>query len=107
MHDLALGDLRRHAVQNRPLEDATEPLGAPALADARQRGMIGQPVLQAVAGEPADRQIDLRLAQQPPVMHDPEQEAREHQPDRASGSIPGHLGRSQDRSSTRSTRARM
>jgi hypothetical protein len=36
--------------------------------------MIGQPLLQAVPGEPSDRQIDLRLAHEPPVLDDAEQE---------------------------------
>jgi hypothetical protein len=82
MHDLALGDLRRNASPHRPLEDRAEALSAPALADAGQRRMVGQRLVQPVADEPADREIDLRLAQHPPVMHDPEQEPREHQPDR-------------------------
>ena len=82
MHDLALGDLRRHAGLHCALEDAPEALGAPALADAGQRRMVGQRLVQPVAHEPADREVDLRLPHQPPVMHDPEQEARQHQPDR-------------------------
>ena len=50
--------------------------------------------MQAVAGEPADRQVDLRLAHQPPIGDDAQKEPRQHQPDRisrtpASGSIPG------------------
>jgi hypothetical protein len=82
MHDLASGDLRRHAGQHRSLKDAPEALGAPALADTGQRRMIGQGLVQSIADEPADREIDLRLPHQPPVMHDPEQEPSKHQPDR-------------------------
>jgi hypothetical protein len=82
MDDLALRDACGDAGLHGPLEDATEPLGAPALPYPRQRGMIGQPLLQAVPGEPADRQVDLRLAQQPPVVDDAEQEACQHQPER-------------------------
>jgi hypothetical protein len=59
-----------------------EPIGAPALPYPCQQGMIGQSFLQAVHGEPADRQIDLRLAHEPPVVDHAEQEARQHQPDR-------------------------
>ena len=44
--------------------------------------------MQPVADEPADREIDLRLAHQPPVMHDAEQEPRKHQPDRDLGIDP-------------------
>ena len=47
--------------------------------------MVGQRLVQAVADEPADREVDLGLAHQPPVVDDAEQEAREHQPH-------GHLG---------------
>jgi hypothetical protein len=82
MDDLALRDAGSDACLHGPLENATEPLGAPALPYPCQRGMIGQPFLQAVPGEPADRQIDLRLAQEPPVVDDAEQEAGQHQPDR-------------------------
>jgi hypothetical protein len=88
VHDLAPGDPRGHAGLHRPLEDAPEALGAPALADARQRRMIGQGIVQPVADEPADREVDLRLPQQPSVMHDPEQEPGEHQPDRDLGIDP-------------------
>jgi len=35
--------------------------------------------VQGVADELADRQIDLRLSHQPPIMDDAEQEARQHQ----------------------------
>ena len=56
-----------------------EPLGAPALPDAGQRGMIGQRLVQPVAREPADGEVDLRLPHQPPVMDDAQQEARQHQ----------------------------
>ncbi len=79
MHHLALGDPGLHAVLDRALEDAAEPVGAPALANARQRRMVRQPCVQPVAGEPADRQIDLGFAHQPPVVDDPEQESGEHQ----------------------------
>ncbi len=51
--------------------------------DTRQRGMIRQAILQPVAGEPADRQVHLSLAHQSAVMHDPEKEPREHQPNRS------------------------
>jgi hypothetical protein len=35
---------------------------------------------QAVTDEPADREIDLGLAHQPSVMHDPEQKPGQHEP---------------------------
>ena len=88
--DLALGDLRLDAGLDGPLEDLAEALGAPALADAGQRRVVGQGLVQAVAGEPADGEVDLRLAQQPPVMDDAEQEARRASAaPRPPGSIPG------------------
>lgn len=37
--------------------------------------MIGQRLVQAVADEPADRDIHQRLPHQPAVVHDPEQKA--------------------------------
>jgi len=93
MHDLALGDPGGHTGPHRPLEDVPEPLGAPTLPNARQRGMIRQPIVQpfgrltrphrghgpASPGEPADREIDLCLAHEPPVMHDTEKETGQHQ----------------------------
>lgn len=39
---------------------------------------------------PSDRQIDLRLTHQTPVMHDAKQPARQHQPDLNLGRKPGH-----------------
>ena len=60
---------------NGPLEDAPEALRAPALPDARQRRVVRQGLVQAIAAEPADREVDLRLAHQPPVVDDAEQEA--------------------------------
>jgi hypothetical protein len=92
MDDLALRDAGGDAGLHRPLEDATEPLGTPALPYPCQRGMIGQPLLQAVPGEPADRQIDLRLAQEPPVVDDADKPASISRT-AASGSIPGRPSR--------------
>jgi hypothetical protein len=71
-----------------------EPLRAPALADAGQARVIGQARVQAVAAEPPDREVDLRLAHQPAVVHDPKQEAGEHKPDRRFGidAWPSHPG---------------
>ena len=40
----------------------------PALPDAGQRGMIRQGCMQGVADEPADREIDLGLPHQVPIM---------------------------------------
>jgi hypothetical protein len=51
VHDLALGDLRRHAGLHRPLEDRAEALGAPALTNASQGRMIRQRLVQSIAGE--------------------------------------------------------
>jgi hypothetical protein len=36
----------------------------------------------ACAREPADREIHSCLAHQPPILHDPQQKSRQHQPDR-------------------------
>jgi hypothetical protein len=54
--------------------------------------MIGQSFLEAVPGEPADRQIDLRLAQEPPVVDDADKPASISRT-AASGSIPGRPSR--------------
>ena len=56
-----------------------------ALPDPRQRRVVGQGLVQAIAAEPADRQIDLRLAHQPPVMDDAQKEAGQHEPHRNLG----------------------
>ena len=37
--------------------------------------------MQAVADEPADRDVDVSLALQTPIVDDPDQEAGEHEPD--------------------------
>jgi len=79
---LALGDAGRDAGHHRALEHAPEPLGAPALPNPRQAGVIGQRLMQRVADKPADREVHLRLAHQPAVMHDAEQESGQHQPNR-------------------------
>jgi hypothetical protein len=42
--------------------------------------MVGQRLVQAVDAEPADGEVDLGLAHQPPVVDEAKQEAREHQP---------------------------
>jgi hypothetical protein len=67
---------------NSALEDPAEALGSPALADSRQRRVVRQDLVQAVAREPADGDVDLRLAQQPAIVDDAEQEASQHQPQR-------------------------
>ena len=41
--------------------------------------MIRQAAVNAVADEPADRDVDLRLPKQSTDVNDPEQLAREHQ----------------------------
>jgi hypothetical protein len=77
--DLALGDPRFDAGPDHPREDPPEQLRPPTLANARQRRVVRQDLVQPVARKPADRNVDLCLPQQPPVMYDPQQEAREHQ----------------------------
>ena len=41
--------------------------------------MVGKTLVQPVSDEPADRDVDLRFPHQPAVVHNPEQQAREHQ----------------------------
>lgn len=79
MDDLAFRDAGRDAGPRGPLEDVAKSLGAPALADARQGRVVRQPIAQAKAGEPADREVHLGLTHQPAVVHDAEQEPGEHQ----------------------------
>lgn len=88
VNDLALGDPGRDASGDRALEDLAEPLGTPALADAGQRGMIGQRLVQAEADEPTDRKIDLSFAKQTPIMDDSQKEACQHQAHRNFGVDP-------------------
>ena len=85
MDDLALGDPGIEAGLYGTREDAPEPFGTPALADARQRGMIRQGLMQTVSCEPADGDIHLRFPHQPTVVNDAQQKAGEHQSNR-------HLG---------------
>lgn len=63
MHHLALGDAGRAASLDRTGEDPAEAFGARALQDSGQAGMVGQALGQAKAREPADGEIDVRLAQ--------------------------------------------
>src|SRR5690606_14370964 len=81
MHHVALRDLRRDAGLDRAFENPAEALCPPALSNPRQRGMVWKRLVQAVADEPPDPEVDLCLPHQPTIMNDPEQEAREHQPD--------------------------
>ena len=41
--------------------------------------MIGQTLMQPVADEPPDRDVDLSFPHQPTVVHDAKQKAGEHQ----------------------------
>ena len=50
---------------------------APGDFPSRARLARGQPVVQPVSDEPADRDVDLRFPHQPAVVYDPEQQARE------------------------------
>ena len=101
--DLALGDPGGDAGLHRAGGDAPEPLRAPALADARQAGVVRQGLVQSVAREPADGDVDPGFPQQPPVVDDAEQEAGEHEANRrlridagppgaVRGVAPGKLG---------------
>ena len=44
--------------------------------------MVRQMLVQPVADEPPDRDVDLSFPHQPAVVHDAEQKAGEHQPHR-------------------------
>jgi len=70
------------------LHDAHENLAkqglTPSLTDARERGMIGERLVKAIPGEPADREIYLSFAHQPPVLHETKNKPGQHQPN-------GHL----------------
>lgn len=72
VHHFALSNAGRDAGLDGAREDASEPLRAPALADARQVGMVRQRLGQPEAGESANGDIDRRLSHQPPVVHDAE-----------------------------------
>jgi len=74
-------DLRLEARRRRALEDHSKPLLAPALAKAGQGRMIRQLLMQSVADEPADRDIDLGFAQKFAVVHEATQQPGKHQPD--------------------------
>jgi hypothetical protein len=77
--DLPLRDLGRQAGLHRALKDPPEPRGPPPLPDACQRRMVGQRLVKTVADEPANREIDLRFAEQAAVMDHPKQKSREHE----------------------------
>jgi hypothetical protein len=77
--DLGGDDLRLETGLDRPLEDVAEPIGAPSLPDPCQAGVVGKRLMEGVADEPADSDIDVSFAQQLAVVHDPEQQPGKHQ----------------------------
>ena len=87
--DLGGGDLRLETGLDRPLEDLTEALGAPSLPDSRQAGVVGKRLMQGVADEPADGDVDVSLTQELAIVHDPEQQPASINRTATSGSIPG------------------
>ena len=62
VHNLCRGDLRLQAGRHRTLEYLPKPLLTPALADSGQARMVRQSFVQAIANEPADRDVDLRFS---------------------------------------------
>ncbi len=82
MDHLARGDRGCHTSLGRSGLDGLEALCAPALTDAGQRGVVRQRLVQAVADELADGEIDLGLTHEPTVMHNTEQEPGQHEADR-------------------------
>jgi hypothetical protein len=62
MNDLAGCDLGCDARRHRAFENGAKALGAPALANARQRRMVGKHLVQTVTREPTDRDVDLGFA---------------------------------------------
>jgi hypothetical protein len=82
MHHLALGNLGTDAGLHRTGKHPAEQFSAPSLTNARQRRVIRQRLVQAEAGKPAYRDLDLRLSHQPAVMHDAEQQTGQPQPHR-------------------------
>jgi hypothetical protein len=49
-------------------ENPAKDILAPALPDAGQRRMVRQCLMQGIADEPADREIDLGFSHQSPIM---------------------------------------
>ena len=80
MHHLAARDPCSHTRLHGADEHGAEPIGAPPLADAGQARMVRQHVGQTETREPADRDVDLSLAHQAPVVDDADQEAGQHEP---------------------------
>jgi hypothetical protein len=83
------GPRRRIAsVLNRPITVTARALSSPSPTLPTDLMPAFRQSFGAAAGHASggpdrpDRQIDLRLAQEPPVVDDAEQEARQHQPDR-------------------------
>ena len=62
VHYLGRGDLRIQTGRDRTLENPPEPCLAQALADPRQARMVRQTLVQPVADESPDRDVDLSLA---------------------------------------------
>lgn len=81
VNDFPFGDFRFDTGFHTALKNPAKAFGAPALADAGQGRVVGKHLVQAVTDEPADRDIDLGLAHQPPIVDNPEQKAGEHQTD--------------------------
>ena len=84
VHGLGRDQPGLRAILHDPHEHFAERRLAPSLTDARERGVVRKRLVKAIPGEPADREIDLSFAHQPPILHDAEKKPGQHQPD-------GHL----------------
>ena len=63
-------------------KNCPEQLCSPALADAGQRRMIWQRLVQAVTCEPPNGEVDLRFAHELTIMDNAEEKASQHKPHR-------------------------
>ena len=80
VNHFGLRHLRIQARTHRATEYLLETLLPPTLPDTRQTRMIRQTLVQPIPDEPADREVHLRLAHQPTVVYEAQQQARQHQP---------------------------
>ena len=81
VHNLTDRDLGLETRLNRALKNLAESICAPSLADARQAGMIGQFLVNAIPDEPTNGDVDVGFAHELAVMHDTAKQASEHQAD--------------------------
>ncbi len=82
MYCFAAHQPRVNTTLNGLLKNLLETFIAPTLAYLRKTAMVGQPLVETIAGEPTNCDINLRFTHEFAVMHDALEETSQHQTNR-------------------------